>query len=176
VGELILVLGGSRSGKTRLAESLATERGNVTYVATATLDQNDAEMVGRIERHRACRPEGWATLEVPRELESQLPALVTREGAVLIDCVTLWLTNLMLGSGGPPLDDEAILATVERTLRAGRGRARLIWVSNEVGCGIVPGNALSRRFADLQGFANQRIAAVCDHVYLSVAGIPVRIK
>ncbi len=100
MGETILVLGGSRSGKTRLAGRLAEGSGPVTYVATATVDPDDPEMVARIDRHRAERPAGWTTREVPRDLEGALPALVAAEGAVVIDCLTLWLTNLMLGLGG----------------------------------------------------------------------------
>jgi adenosylcobinamide kinase / adenosylcobinamide-phosphate guanylyltransferase len=96
---------------------------------------------------------------------------------VLIDCVTLWLSNLMLGlGGGPALDEAAILAAVSRAAGAARGRARVIWVSNEVGSGLVPTNPLGRRFADVQGLANQRLAAACDVVHLSVAGLSLRLK
>lgn len=179
MGETILILGGARSGKSRLAERLAREQEPVTYVATATVDPADPEWVGRIDRHRAGRPAGWTTLEVPRDLEGALPALAAREGSVVIDCATLWISNLMLGlGGGPAQDDAAILAALDRALApgAGRGRARVIWVANEVGSGIVPENALARRFADLQGWANQRLAAACDAVYLCVAGLSLRLK
>jgi adenosylcobinamide kinase/adenosylcobinamide-phosphate guanylyltransferase len=177
MGETVLVIGGARSGKSRLAERLAAEREPVTYVATATVDPNDTEMAARIGRHRAARPETWTTREVPRDLEDVLPELTAREGSVVIDCATLWISNLMLGlGGGPPLDDAAVLAAVDRAVGAGRGRARVLWVSNEVGSGIVPDNALARRFADLQGWTNQRLAAACDAVHLCVAGLSVRIK
>jgi adenosylcobinamide kinase / adenosylcobinamide-phosphate guanylyltransferase len=176
MGEMILVLGGSRSGKSRLAERLAGEAGPVTYVATAGRDDSDLEMVARIERHRANRPRDWATMEVPRGLESVLPGLVAREGAVVIDCLTLWLSNLILGLGGVALEDEAVLAAVDRAAAAARGRARVIWVSNEVGSGIVPANLLARRFADVQGWANQRLAAASDAVHLCVAGLSIRLK
>jgi adenosylcobinamide kinase/adenosylcobinamide-phosphate guanylyltransferase len=177
VGESILVLGGARSGKSRLAEGLATEIPPVTYVATATVDASDPEMVARIERHRAGRPGEWATREVPRDLEGVLPDLAAREGSVVIDCVTLWISNLMLGlGGGDPWDDGEILDAISRAVRAGRGRARVVWVSNEVGSGLVPANALGRRFADLQGLANQRLAAECDAVHLCVAGLSLRLK
>jgi adenosylcobinamide kinase / adenosylcobinamide-phosphate guanylyltransferase len=177
MGETILVLGGSRSGKSRLAAHLAAEWGPVTFLATATEVPTDPEMAARIARHRAVRPESWTTREVPRDLEAILPSLVVNEGSVLIDCVTLWLSNLMLGlGGGPALDDEAILAAVGRTAEAARGRARVVWVSNEVGSGVVPSNALARRFADLQGLVNQRLAALCDAVHLCVAGLSLRLK
>src|SRR5690242_9511756 len=97
MGETILVLGGSRSGKSRLAGRLADERGPVTFVATATVDPADPEMVARVARHRAERPAHWITREVPRDLEAILPSLVANGGSVLIDCVTLWLSNLLLG-------------------------------------------------------------------------------
>ncbi len=102
MGEAILVLGGARSGKSRLAQRLATEHEPVTYLATATLDPSDAEMAARVSRHKADRPARWTTLEEPRNLADRLPALTAQEGSVLIDCVTLWLTNLMLGIGGGP--------------------------------------------------------------------------
>jgi adenosylcobinamide kinase/adenosylcobinamide-phosphate guanylyltransferase len=106
-----------------------------------------------------------------------LPALASRHGSVLIDCVTLWLHNLMVGmGGGPALEDEVILETVDRAVESARGEARVIWISNEVGSGIIPDNALSRRFADVQGLANQRLAAACDQVHLCVAGLSLRLK
>jgi adenosylcobinamide kinase/adenosylcobinamide-phosphate guanylyltransferase len=178
MGESILVLGGSRSGKSRLAARLAGESPPVTFVATASIDPDDAEMAARVARHRAERPAGWTTREVPRDLEAILPGLAGLGGAVLIDCVTLWLSNLMLGlGGGPALEDAAVLAAVSRAATvAAQGPARVIWVSNEVGSGIVPENPLARRFRDVQGLANQRLAAACDVVHLCVAGLPLRLK
>ena len=177
MGEVVLIVGGARSGKSRLAERLAQQREPVVYLATAIFDPSDASMAGRIERHRAGRPAHWTSLEVPRDLEAILPSLVGSGGSVVIDCVTLWLTNLMLGlGGGPELDDEAILAGVDRAGEASRGSARVIWVSNEVGSGVVPENALARRFADLQGWANQRLAEMADEAHLCVAGLPIRLK
>ncbi len=173
----MLILGGARSGKSRLAERLATERGPVVYIATATLDPSDLEMTARIGRHRARRPDSWTTREVPRDLEAALINLGGWGGSVVIDCATLWLTNLMLGlGGGPELDDGAILDRVNRAAEASRGVARAIWVSNEVGSGVVPENALARRFADLQGWANQALAESANSAYLTVAGLPVRLK
>jgi adenosylcobinamide kinase/adenosylcobinamide-phosphate guanylyltransferase len=179
MGESILVLGGSRSGKSRLAARFSAERPPVTFVATATLEPGDPEMAARVARHRADRPRDWTTLEVPRDLEAVLPGLVKNEGSVLIDCVTLWLSNLLLGwGGGPALDEAAILATLERVLDVvrARGQARVVFVSNEVGSGIVPVNPLARRFADVQGLANQRLAAACEVVHFCVAGLAMRLK
>jgi adenosylcobinamide kinase/adenosylcobinamide-phosphate guanylyltransferase len=177
MGETILVLGGTRSGKSRWAERWAEAHDPVTVVATATVDPSDPEMVARIARHRAGRPEAWTTLEVPRDLADLLPGVVARTGAVVIDCATLWIGNLMLGlGGGPALADEAILDAVDRATLAARGVAGVVWVSNEVGSGIVPENPLARRFADLQGLANQRLAAACDAVHLCVAGLSIRLK
>jgi adenosylcobinamide kinase/adenosylcobinamide-phosphate guanylyltransferase len=179
MGELVLVLGGRRSGKSRLAERLAGETagdGRVAYVATATRDPSDAEMAARIDRHRRERPGGWTTHEVPRDLAGALATIDA--DSVLVDCATLWLTNLALGlGGGPPLGDEAILDAVGRALEAARGRTgRVVWVSNEVGSGLVPENALARRFGDVQGLANQRLAAGSDSVHLCVAGLTIRLK
>jgi adenosylcobinamide kinase/adenosylcobinamide-phosphate guanylyltransferase len=177
LGETILILGGARSGKSRTAAKLAQEAPPVTYVATATVDPNDPEMVARIDRHRLDRPADWSTVEIPRGLDAQLPALAARGGSVVIDCVTLWVSNLILGlGGGPAASDDDVLTTVERAASAARGEARVVWVSNEVGHGIVPANPLARRFADLQGLVNQLLAERCDRVYLCVAGIPVRLK
>ncbi len=178
MGEAILVLGGARSGKSRLAARLASEHEPVTYLATATVDSSDSEMVARVNRHQAERPPTWTTREVARDLAGVLPSLTVREGSVLIDCVTLWVSNLMLGlGGGPALGDDAILEEVERASIAARsGTARVVWVSNEVGSGGVPANALARRFNDLQGLVNQRLAAACDAVHLCVAGLSLRLK
>ncbi len=179
MGESILILGGVRSGKTRLAERLASEKPPVAFVATATRDRDDADMTARIDRHRHRRPADWATIETPRELESVIASQSASFGAILIDCVTLWISNLMLGmDGSAALDDDAILFMVETSARSARvaGPARVVWVSNEVGSGGVASNALARRFADLQGLANQMLAAEADAVHLCVAGIPMRLK
>jgi adenosylcobinamide kinase/adenosylcobinamide-phosphate guanylyltransferase len=177
MSETILVLGGARSGKSRLASRLASECPPVTLVATAIVDPSDLEMSARIARHRAERSPGWTTVEAPRDLEGVLSGLAAREGSIVVDCVTLWISNLMLGQGeAEPLDDSAILSALNRATEAGRGQARVIWVSNEVGSGIVPLNALARRFADLQGWANQQLAQACDAVHLCVAGLSVRLK
>ena len=176
MGETILILGGARSGKSRHAARLAQAVPPVTYVATATVDPADPEMTARIDRHRADRPPDWSTREVPRDLDAELASLVTQAGTIIVDCATLWVTNLMLGlGGGPALADEQVLEIARRTA-AVRGAARVIWVSNEVGCGIVPVDAVARRFADLQGLVNQALAEACDRADLCVAGIAHSIK
>jgi adenosylcobinamide kinase/adenosylcobinamide-phosphate guanylyltransferase len=164
---LTLIIGGARSGKSRYAEGLiATLPPPWTYVATA--QALDAEMAERIGVHRARRGPNWRTVEAPRDLAGALKASVATP--VLIDCLTLWLSNLMLANA----DIEAETTRLEQTLAA--FEAPVILVANEVGSGIVPEHALGRRFRDLQGVLNQRIAARADHVVLVVAGLPLVLK
>ncbi len=176
---LILVLGGARSGKSTLAEELATRLGGrVLYVATA--EARDGEMASRIAHHQSRRPEGWRTLEAPREVGRALAAGAADADVVLLDCLTLLLSNLMLDLGDDPdeevaagrLDSEidSLLAAYER------GRWSLIVVSNEVGWGLVPPYPLGRVYRDVLGRAHQLLAARADHVYLVIAGIPLDLK
>lgn len=165
---LTLVIGGARSGKSRYAEGLiAGAPPPWTYLATA--EALDDEMAQRIATHRARRPEGWQTVDAPRDLAAALSAL-PHDATVLVDCLTLWLSNLLLGGA----DIEAETARLETAL--GQMRGRVVLVANEVGFGIVPENALARRFRDLQGALNQRIAARADRVVLVVAGLPLLVK
>jgi adenosylcobinamide kinase/adenosylcobinamide-phosphate guanylyltransferase len=165
--QLTLVLGGARSGKSRYAESLVTATPPPwTYLATG--EPRDAEMVERIAAHRARRGTGWHAIEEPHGLADAIDAAPA--GAMLVDCLTLWLTNRMLAEA----DIEAETGDVEAALARRGGLAVL--VSNEVGSGIVPENALARRFRDLQGRLNQRLAARADRVVLVVAGLPLIIK
>jgi adenosylcobinamide kinase / adenosylcobinamide-phosphate guanylyltransferase len=162
---LTLVLGGARSGKSRHAEALVTALPPPwTYVATA--QAFDAEMRARIDAHRARRAPGWTTLETPLDL----PGALAAEGPVLVDCLTLWLTNVMLGG----LDVAGAVAAAEAAL-AGRA-APTVAVSNEVGLGIVPDTPLGRRFRDEAGWLNQRVAARAGRVVMMVAGIPMQVK
>jgi adenosylcobinamide kinase/adenosylcobinamide-phosphate guanylyltransferase len=164
---LTLVLGGARSGKSRYAETLITALpAPWTYVATA--EARDTEMAERIAAHQARRGAGWRTLETPRDVVGALAA----HGAtpLLVDCLTLWLSNALLGGA----DVEAEIERLEATLA--KAAAPLVLVANEVGFGIVPDSALGRRFRDLQGQLNQRIAARADRVVLVVAGLPLTIK
>lgn len=162
-----LVLGGARSGKSRFAEQLADAHdGPRNYIATA--EAFDAEMTARIARHRAEREgRGWTTLEAPLDPAAALTAL---RGFVLLDCVTVWLGNLMHHGRAIAAEVDALLAAVAAS------PARIVLVSNEVGLSIVPENALARRFRDEQGLANQRLAAVADEVFLVAAGLPLKLK
>jgi len=164
---ITLVLGGARSGKSRYAESLiAALPPPWTYLATA--EAGDTEMAARIATHRARRGPQWQTIEAPRDLAAALKSRQTMP--VLVDCLTLWLSNLMLADA----DIDAEIARLEAAL-ADTG-APVVLVANEVGSGIVPDNPLGRRFRDLQGVLNQRMAARADRVVLVVAGLPLAIK
>jgi adenosylcobinamide kinase/adenosylcobinamide-phosphate guanylyltransferase len=164
---LTFVIGGARSGKSRYAEGLiAALPPPWTYVATA--EALDAEMSERIGAHRARRGSQWRTIEAPRDLAAALTASATIP--VLIDCLTLWLSNLMLADA----DIEAETERLEQALAA--AEAPVIVVANEVGSGIVPEHALGRKFRDLQGVLNQHIAARADRVVLVVAGLPLVLK
>jgi len=164
---LTLVLGGARSGKSRYAESLIMALPPPwAYVATA--EAGDAEMTERITAHRSRRGSAWRTIEAPRDLNTALKSCETMP--VLVDCLTLWLSNLMLAEA----DIEAEFARLDSTLAA--VAAPVVVVTNEVGYGIVPDHPLGRRFRDLQGVLNQRIAARADRVVLVVAGLPLAVK
>jgi adenosylcobinamide kinase / adenosylcobinamide-phosphate guanylyltransferase len=171
VANLTLVLGGARSGKSRYAESLIAAlpppwQPPWTYVATA--EAGDTEMAERIARHRARRGPNWRTIEATHNLENVLAAC--KADPVLVDCLTLWLSNLMLADGA--IDEE--MTRVEKALLL--ATAPKVVVSNEVGSGIVPEYPLGRRFRDAQGILNQRIAALADRVVLVVAGLPMPLK
>ena len=168
MGKSILITGGARSGKSLLAERQTLALGRpAIYIATA--EAHDAEMADRIARHQERRGEEWRTVTAPLEL---VQALDATDGAAprLVDCLTLWLTNLLLGGH----DWETAVAALAEALP--RQTAPVIFVTNEVGAGIVPENALARRFRDAAGLTNQRIARACDELWLSVAGHPLRIK
>jgi adenosylcobinamide kinase / adenosylcobinamide-phosphate guanylyltransferase len=171
VANLTLVLGGARSGKSRYAESVIAAlpppwQPPWTYLATA--EAGDAEMAARIAVHRARRGSQWRTVEAPRDLAAALKSCGT--APVLVDCLTLWLSNLMLADA----DIDVEIARLETALASTDAPAVL--VANEVGSGIVPDNALGRRFRDLQGILNQRLAARADRVVLVVAGLPLAVK
>jgi adenosylcobinamide kinase/adenosylcobinamide-phosphate guanylyltransferase len=157
-----LVLGGARSGKSAYAEALL---GGGTYLATATA--GDAEMAARIAAHRARRGQAWRTLEEPLELAATLAAC---EGPVLVDCLTLWLTNIMQAGGDVDAQTQALVAALQELA------GPVVLVSNEVGQGIVPDNALAREFRDRAGRLNQDVAAVAGRVVLVAAGLPLVLK
>lgn len=165
-----LILGGVRSGKTRLAQRLAGESGlAVTYVATATA--GDVEMARRIADHRAQRPAGWALIEEPLALAQALRDEAAPGRCILVDCLTLWLTNLLHAPG------EALTREREGLLAVLPGLpGDLILVANETNLGVIPMGELSRRFCDEAGALHQDLAHSCDRVVLTVAGLPLILK
>ncbi len=164
-----LVLGGARSGKSRHAEALvASQPGACVYLATA--QAGDAEMTARIAAHRARRGERWTTVEEPLDLAVALGRACGPDRAVLVDCLTLWLSNL-LGARRP------VAAECEGLLAALPGLAGpVVFVSNEVGQGVVPDNALARAFVDHAGRLHQDLAAVAQRVVFMTAGLPLALK
>ena len=163
---ILFVIGGARSGKSRYAESLA--KGHKFYVATAEV--SDEEMRQRIEAHKKQRGEGWQTIEAPLDLVGELQKIDGRGNFILVDCLTIWLSNLMVVK----LDAEREIELLSETLKKTKGR--VVLVSNEVGLGIVPMNAVARAFRDDQGLINQRIAAIADEVVFMAAGLPLVLK
>ena len=163
-----LVLGGMRSGKSEYAEGLIEAHGPGLYIATAEI--GDAEMADRVRRHRERRGDSWTTAEEPLDLAMVLGAHGATGRAVLIDCLTLWLGNLMAAGRDPEVETAALVAALARLL------APTVLVSNEVGLGIVPDNALARAFADAAGRLNQAMAATADRVVLISAGLPLVLK
>lgn len=164
-----LVLGGARSGKTGYALTLA-ERSMLRPVYLATATVWDDEMLDRVQRHKSERDGRWRTVEEPLALVDCLAAEAAPDTVVVVDCLTLWLTNIMLG-GGDPAAESIRLADAIPALRG-----PVMLVSNEVGFGIVPENALARRFRDAQGRLNQAVAQSCDAAVLIVAGLPLVLK
>ncbi|NDU85500.1 MAG: bifunctional adenosylcobinamide kinase/adenosylcobinamide-phosphate guanylyltransferase [Ferrovum sp.] len=166
-----LILGGIRSGKSRLAEQLAHTSGlPVTYVATA--HAGDSEMAQRIAAHRSQRPTHWTVCEEPLALAATLHAMARPEHLVLVDCLTLWLTNLLLHTDDQrlPQEQSALLDLLPHL------PGHLIMVGNETGLGIVPLGELTRRFCDASGLLHQALAQRCDSVILTIAGLPTYLK
>lgn len=168
---LQLILGGARSGKSRLAEKLAGESGlAVTYIATS--QALDGEMSQRIKHHRERRPSDWALIEEPLELARVLRETASAERCLLVDCLTLWLTNLLL------LEDAERLAREREALLDCLASlpGNVIFVSNETGMGVVPLGELTRRYVDEAGWLHQALAERCQRVVLTVAGLPLTLK
>ncbi len=166
----ILVLGGARSGKTALAERLALRMGEKpAYLATA--EALDDEMAERVAAHQRSRQARFATIEEPMELAQALFAASQSHDVILVDCLTLWITNLLSMERDVADEVESLVEMLDAM-----ESSRVIIVSNEVGLGIVPDNALARTFRDLSGAAHQRLAEVCGHVYFVIAGIPTVVK
>lgn len=171
--ETILIIGGCRSGKSRYAEEWVSGRfRHRTFVATAVPGE-DEEMLRRVELHRRQRKDGWKTIEEPLEIAGVLARSAEDTEVFLVDCLTLWLTNMMLND----FSDRQI---EERVHELGKAIAvcpvSVVLVANEVGLGIVPESSLARRFRDLAGWCNQQIGACCERVFFVAAGLPLSMK
>lgn len=166
----LLVLGGARSGKSTWAESIIS-RFPPPYIYVATAQALDDEMKLRIQLHRERRKDLWETIESPIDLSATLKSLKSVRKPVLVDCVTLWLSNLLCSAS---TEAEPAVEGVCETIKA--VDYPLVIVSNEVGGGIVPDNPLARMFRDLSGFTNQKLAGICASVFLVTAGLPLRLK
>jgi adenosylcobinamide kinase/adenosylcobinamide-phosphate guanylyltransferase len=171
VASSLFILGGARSGKSRFAVAGLPPRGRVTFIATA--EAHDGDMALRIARHQAERPAAWTTVEAPIELSSALAGTLNDADTVIVDCLTLWVSNLMLRGD----DDAAILKEADALAALVANPAgELRIVSNEVGFGVHPATAEGLRFRDVLGLVNQRVAAAAWRVVLMVAGLPHLIK
>jgi adenosylcobinamide kinase / adenosylcobinamide-phosphate guanylyltransferase len=168
-----LVLGGVRSGKSRYAQQIAAHAENVTFVATAER-RDDAEMHAKIERHRTDRPKSWATIEEPLQLARTIEQAGGGSEVILIDCLTLFASNLLEACGNDTAQLQSHIDQLCTALCC--APCSIILVSNEVGSGIVPAYELGRKFRDLVGEINQRVASVSDTVLLMVAGLPFPLK
>jgi adenosylcobinamide kinase/adenosylcobinamide-phosphate guanylyltransferase len=169
--KVIFVTGGAKSGKSSFALSEAAKHeGQKAFIATA--EALDEEMVDRIERHKEQRGEGWDTYEEPLQIAETIARLAGRYSVIVLDCLTLWLSNAMHRG----VDIEHEMENFLNSLRDKKQDSHIYIVSNEVGTGIVPENKLAREFRDLAGTMNQKVAGVSDEVFLVVAGIPVKIK
>lgn len=164
-----LVLGGARSGKSRFAEHIIADSGLARhYVATGRAF--DDEMVERIARHKEDRGAGWTTHEEPLDLVATLARIDAPQNAVLVDCLTLWLTNLMMAERDIAAESSRLVAALPDL------KARVVFVSNEVGLGIVPENRMARQFRDHAGRLHQMVAASASDVYFIAAGLPLKMK
>lgn len=168
---LCLVLGGARSGKSRLAFTLAGQALPKAFVATGVA--GDEEMAARIRKHQEDRDPAWETQEIPIDVSGWLKTHGATYQTIVIDCLTLWLSNL-LGSG---IQASQVPACTDELMQSARMvQGTVVLVSNEVGMGIVPGDAVTRQFRDLAGTMNQRVAAAADAVYFAVSGLPMKLK
>jgi adenosylcobinamide kinase/adenosylcobinamide-phosphate guanylyltransferase len=165
---LTLVLGGARSGKSRYAEGLVMDCAP-PWIYVATAQAHDEEMLARIAEHRQRRDGKWRTLEAPLDLPGAIAAH-GNNGPVLIDCLTLWLSNVMLADRDVPAEQQRLVAALSNA------DGPVVVVSNEVGLGIVPDNTLARKFRDAQGRLNMQVAAIADRAVLIAAGLPLILK
>ncbi len=170
MGEITLVLGGARSGKSRWVVEKAKEKfgDNVIFIATA--QPSDEEMKERILQHRKEKPSSWRTIEEPLSIWKVIENWEDFQGGVIVDCVTLWIANIMEKGKNVEEEVEKFISAVQKF------RGELYAVSNEVGMGLVPPYPLGRKFRDILGWVNQRLASQSKEVYLMFAGIPLKIK
>lgn len=167
--ETTFVLGGARSGKSAFAENLVLKSGlKAVYLATGRAF--DDEMVERIESHQTRRGEDWMTVEEPLALVDALQQSSHPGRIILVDCLTLWVTNLMMAEANIPKEAAGLVNFLKEAT------VPVVIVSNEVGQGVVPDNKMAREFVDLSGLLHQEIAAACNHVYLVTAGLPQKLK
>jgi len=175
-GKIILITGGARSGKSAFAEQYAARQGKkVAYIATAQI--YDSEMELRVELHRKRRPENWQTFEAPYDADKIISAIPGLDHVILFDCLTLYTSNLLLDSNHPQDKYSYIMDKIDQLLASAHtSQASLVFVTNEVGMGIVPDNSLARQYRDIAGMVNQKVAACADEVYLVVSGLAVELK
>jgi len=164
-----LIIGGARSGKSQHAVELA-QKANASPVLIATAQAGDAEMAARIARHKAERPTGWQVVEEPLRLAEALGLWAHPKRIVVVDCATLWLCNLIESGADVAMAREGLIEAARQVC------GPVVFVSNEVGLGIVPGTELGRLFRDEQGILNQTLARVCDTVVFMAAGLPLHLK
>ena len=181
MAELTLIIGGTRSGKSSFAMQIASRYHGVCYVATANLAQisqtNDDEMLQRIKKHQENRPDNWKTIEAPLELDKVVSGLNGEYDVILIDCITIYISNMLLGDLTAAEKEEYIIEAIKRLCVVCKEISpNIIIVTNEVGYGIVPDNPLARKFRDVSGYVNQLIAKEADNVFLVTAGIETKIK
>lgn len=185
IGRIILITGGARSGKSTFAEEMAVKLGRrVLYIATSI--PFDSEMKDRVKKHRQQRPADWSTLEAYRDLDALIAENMGDAGVVLLDCITIMVSNLMLeqgmdwesiGTDAINTAEDLVKAEVEKLLKAAEAHeAVFVIVTNELGMGVVPPYKLGRAVRDIAGRANQMIAKAADEVYMCISGIPVKIK
>jgi adenosylcobinamide kinase/adenosylcobinamide-phosphate guanylyltransferase len=175
-GKIVLITGGARSGKSLFAEQYAAaQKGRVAYIATAQI--YDQEMQARVALHRNRRPENWQTFEAPYDADQVILEASKSADVILFDCLTLYTSNLLLSPSTPEEKFSYIMEKIDKLICSSRkSQSTILFVTNEVGMGIVPDNALARQYRDIAGTVNQKIAACADEVYLVISGIPVEVK
>ncbi|MFZ5876138.1 MAG: bifunctional adenosylcobinamide kinase/adenosylcobinamide-phosphate guanylyltransferase [Nitrospirota bacterium] len=173
-GRSVLIVGGARSGKSRFALELGRATpGRRAFVATCRVDPDDTDMVARVEAHRARRDGSWTTIEESLDLGERVERVSREYDVLVVDCLTLWLANLVTGGEPDTAIDRRLICLIEAIAAV---PARVVLVTNEVGMGVVPATPLGRAFRDWQGLVNQAVAEVVDDVYAMTAGLAHRLK